>query len=131
MLIGTPNNNTFFYKATGNMAQQTFSFKYALPRGNYTAVRITAIDLCEQRSESSLSNINNSLIIETVATCTTSESVINSQIDELNDTINILAGVLASIIALLIGAIIIITALIVVHCKCGPKKGAESDIKVI
>ena len=55
MLIGTSNNNIFFYRATGKvtMAQQTFSFKYVLSEGNYTAVRIRVVDLCEQRSEPS------------------------------------------------------------------------------
>ena len=80
MLIGTPNNNTFFYRATGTMAQQTFSFKYVLLEGNYTAVRITAIDSCEQRSEPSQIMLSN---IETVPI--TSESVITPQTD---DTIN-------------------------------------------
>ena len=87
-LIGTPNNNTntFFYRAT---AQQSISSEYVLSEGKYTAVRITVIDLCEQRSEPSqiiLSNIDDPLSVEAVAT--TTESVcINPRIDELNNTI--------------------------------------------
>jgi hypothetical protein len=123
-LIGTPNSNTFFYRAT---TQQTFSSKYVLSEGNYTAVRITAVDVCEQRSEPSqimLSNINN----PTVAT--TSESIINPQIDELNNTIqnrqhtiDILTGFLAFIIALLI--ILIIIAVLIIIVKFGSRTSTE------
>ena len=111
-LIGTPNNNTFFYRATGNMAQQTFSSEYVLPGGNYTAVRITAIDLCEQRSDPSQIMLNN---IATVPNTCTSESVVTpcAQTDELNDnmqhTINILIGIFVPMIA-----IVFITALIII-----------------
>ena len=112
MLIGTPNNNTFFYRATGNMAQQTFSFKYVLSEGNYTAVRITVVDLCEQRSEPSQIMLNN---IGTVPNTCTSESVVTpcAQTDELNDnmqhTINIiLIGIFVPVIVLIIIASIII-----------------------
>ena len=125
MLIGTPNNNTFFYRATGPMAQQTFSFKYVLSEGNYTAVRITVIDLCEQRSEPSQIMLSN---IETVPN--TSESVTTPLTDGVNDnmqrTINILAGILAFMFVLLIVVIIIVIALIVV-LKRGSKKSAEPE----
>jgi hypothetical protein len=95
-LIGTPISNTYFHRAT---TEQIFSFKYVLSEGNYTAVRITVIDLCEQRSEPSqimLSNIND----PTVATI--SESITNPQIDDKNKkrTIDILATVVALMIAL-------------------------------
>ena len=111
MLIGTPNNNTFLYRATGNMAQQTFSFKYVLLEGNYTAVRITVVDLCEQRSEPSQIMLNN---IGTVPNTCTSESVVTpcAQTDELNDnmqhTINIFIGIFVPVIVLIIIALIII-----------------------
>ncbi|MCG8626819.1 MAG: hypothetical protein MJE68_33060 [Proteobacteria bacterium] len=111
MLVGTPNNNTFFYRATGNMAQQTFSFKYVLSEGNYTAVRITVVDLCEQKSEPSQIMLDN---IVTVPNTCTSESVVTpcAQTDELNDnmqhTINILIGIFVPVIVLIIIALIII-----------------------
>ena len=127
MLIGTPNNNTFFYRATGNMAQQTFSFKYVLSEGNYTAVRITIVDLCEQKSEPLQIMLSN---IETVPNTSESDSVITPQTDEVNDnmqrTINILTGILAFMFVLLIVVIIIVIALIVV-LKRGYKKSAEPE----
>ena len=129
-LIGTPNNsNTFFYRAT---TQQTFSSRYVLPEGNYsnTAVKITAVDLCEQRSEPSqamLSNINNPLIVygttSLVATVTT--SIINPELDELNNTIknkqrtiDIVAGILALfVIAVIITIIVIIVLAVLLRCR--------------
>ena len=123
MLIGTPNNNTFFYRATGNMAQQTFSFKYVLLEGNYTAVRITVVDLCGQRSDPSQIMLNN---IGTVPNTCTSESVVTpcAQTDELNDnmqhTINILIGIFVPVIVLIIIALIII----IVVLKRGSNKSA-------
>ena len=110
------------------MAQPTFSFKYVLSEGNYTAVRITVVDLCEQRGEPSQIMLSN---IESVPNTCTSESVIAPQTDEVNDnmqhTTNILTGILAFM--LLIVAIIIVIALIVV-LKRGSKKSAEPDIPV-
>jgi hypothetical protein len=132
-LIGAPNNNTFFYRAT---TQQTFSSKYVLSEGNYTAVRVTAVDLCEQRSDPSqimLSNINNSVSIGTVAT--TPESITNqqSEIDELNDTIkkqkgtiDTLAIILGSISAIIIAIVIIIIAALIIVFKCG--SGGSADL---
>jgi hypothetical protein len=130
-LIGAPNINTFFYRAT---TQQTFSSKLVLPEGNYTAVRITVVDLCEQRSEPSqimLSNINN----PTVAT--TSESIINPKIDELNNTIEnqqrtivILAGILAFTSALLTTIIIINALSLIVIRIHGSRKSTESSIEL-
>ena len=106
MLVGTPNNNTFFYRATGTMAQQTFSFKYVLSEGNYTAVRITVVDLCEQRSEPSQIMLNN---IGTVPNTCTSESVVTpcAQTDDnMQHTINILIGIFVPVIVLIIIALI-------------------------
>ena len=128
-LIGAPDNNTFFYRAN---TQQTFSSQYVLSEGNYTAaaVRITVVDLCEQRSESSqimLSKIN-----YTVAT--TTELTINPQIDELNNmqhTIDILGGILAFTIVVIIALIIIILILsLIIYCKRASSKSVETDIEL-
>ena len=110
-LIGALNNNTYFYKPT---TQQTFSSDYVLSEGNYTTVRITVVDLCEQRSEPSrimLSKIN--------YTVATTESTINPQTDELNNNkliIDSLAGALAVAIALIISICIVMSTLIVHYC---------------
>ena len=130
-LIGTPNNSTFLYKAAGTMAQQTFSSKYVLSDGNYTAVGITVVDLCEQRSESSqimLSNINYTI-------ATTTESTMNPQIDELNDTINnmqrtidILGGFLAFMIAVIIAIIIIFISALIIYYMSFKRASSKSVI---
>ena len=125
-LIGTPNSNTFFYRTA---TQQTFSFKYVLSEGNYSAMRITAVDLCEQRSESSqimLSNTNNLVSMGTVAT--TSELVINQQIDQ-QCTTDILAGILAFTIALII-AIIIIAAMIIIYIIIVFKRVSRKSVEI-
>ena len=132
-LIGAPNNNTFFYRAT---SQQTFSPKYVLPEGNYTAVRITAVDLCEQRSESSqitLNNIDGPLSIGTIATTTDSETIINPELDELKDTINkqkgtieTLAIILALTLAIIIAIVIIIIAALIIAYRCRAKGDVET-----
>ena len=96
-LIGTPNlSNTFFYRAT---TQQTFSSKYVLSERNYTAARITAVDSCEQRSESSqiMLSINNPLSIEPVQLNESNDAIKNRQ-----HIIDILAGILAIVFAVLI-----------------------------
>ena len=124
-LIGAPNNNTFLYKPT---TQQTFSSEYVLSEGNYTAAIITVVDLCEQRSEPSqimLNNIDNPLCIGTVTT--TTESVINPQIDELIrkqkgeiKTLKILTILFAVLLTIIIAALILIIAYII---KCGTMQG--------
>lgn len=139
-VIGTPtNSNTFFYRAT---EQQKFSSKYVLPEGNYTAVRIMAVDLCEQRSEPSqvmLSNINNPLSIgtETVDFATTADSAINLELDELNNTIkdkqrtiDILAGILAFAFAVIIAIIIIIVAALIIVGKRRSSGKAEISFQL-
>ena len=118
MLIGTPDNNTFFYRATGNMAQQAFSFKYVLSEGNYTAVRITVVDLCEQRSEPSQIMLSN---IETIPNICTSESVI------IPCTINILISIFVPVIVLSI--VFIIALIIVVVCRRGSNTSAGADLQ--
>ena len=100
-LTGTPNlSTTFFYKATNGMAQQTFSSKYVLSERNYTAARITAVDSCEQRSESSqiMLNISDPLSIGPVGLYESNDAIKNRQ----HIIIDILAGVLAIVFAVLI-----------------------------
>jgi hypothetical protein len=93
-LIGAPNINTFFYRAT---TQQTFSFKYVLSEGDYTAARITAIDSCEQRSEPSQTMLNiNPVPIGPVQLCDSNDAIKNGQ-----RIIDILAGILAIVFAVL------------------------------
>lgn len=129
-LIGTTDSNTFSYRAT---TQQTLSTKYVLPGGNYTAVRITVVDFCEQRSEPSqimLSNIDNPISIGAVAT--TTESIINPQINDLNNMIRSQKGkietlsiILGSITAMLFALVIIIIAALIIAYRCGTKGSGD------
>ena len=100
-------------------SQQTLSYKYVISEGNYTAVSITAVDLCGQRSKSSqvkLSNIEIPLIQGIIATNTTTCSTIptsDSVDSDKQGTIDILAGVLALTIAMIIAISIIFIAILI------------------
>ena len=62
-LIGTHTNSTMSTRKT-DQSLQTMSFKYVLSEGNYTAASITAVDLCEQKSDLSLVELMNVTIVQ-------------------------------------------------------------------
>ena len=57
-LIGSHLNNTLLLQIPSDTLPQTFSYNFGIPETNYSAVSVTAVDVCGQRGESSESALN-------------------------------------------------------------------------
>ena len=105
-LVGSHVNNTLSVCMI-DQPQQTVSYKYVLPEGNYTAASITAVDLCGKRSAPSeliLKNIDPDTIID-VATQQSQSRAVG-------------AGLGAALGVTLIIVVALIIAVIIIRIRC-------------
>ena len=115
MLIKNHSNNTNSVRVAASVP--TPSYKYTVLEGNYTAVSITAVDLCGQRSEPSqvklMVNIANKTVINSIP------------YDWQKSTMDGLIGGLAAAIAVIIVFCIVIVTIVVIKF-IGTQKKTDS-----